>query len=67
MSGEIVYRGYNQEQLDAQYNNRQRYPEFTGIFEDWEKWSAETQKKLPAQLDVPYGDLPCETLDIFPA
>mgnify|MGYP005655340623 FL=1 len=67
MSGEIVYRGYNQDQLDAQYNNRQRYPEFTDHFDDWEKWSTETQKKLPAQLDVPYGDLPCETLDIFPA
>ena len=67
MATDIVYRNYNQEELDAQYNNRQRYPEFTGIFEDWEKWSAETQKNLPAQLDVPYGGLPCETLDIFPA
>ena len=67
MATDIVYRDYNQAELDAQYNNRQRYPEFTGIFEDWEKWSAETQKNLPAQLDVPYGGLPCETLDIFPA
>ena len=64
---ENVYLNYNQEELDEQYNNRQRYPEFSKTFEDWEKWSAETKKNLPAQFDVPYGDQLCETLDIFPA
>lgn len=67
MSKDTVYLNYSKEELDAQYNNRQRYPDYTEHFANWEKWSAETQDKLPAQLDVPYGDLPCETLDIFPA
>ncbi len=67
MSNAIVYGAYSQEELDAQYNNRARYPEFTGYFDDWAAWSKATRKNLPAYLDVPYGDLPCETLDIFPA
>ncbi len=67
MSEETVFRGYSQEALDAQYNNRLRMPQYLGYFEDWERWSRETQARLPARLDVPYGDLPCERLDIFPA
>ncbi len=67
MSKKIVYGNYSQEELDAQYNNRERYPEFTGYFDDWAAWSETTRQNLPAHLDVSYGDLPCETLDIFPA
>lgn len=67
MSTKIVYGAYTQEKLNAQYNNRARYPEFTGYFDDWAAWSEATRKNLPGHLDVPYGDLPCETLDIFPA
>ncbi|MCH8188670.1 MAG: alpha/beta hydrolase fold domain-containing protein, partial [Proteobacteria bacterium] len=67
MSDETVYLNYRQEELDAQYNNRARYPEYEGYFEDWTEWSAKTRERLPARLDAAYGDLPCETLDIFPA
>ena len=67
MSNKAIYRDYSQEELDAQYNNRARYPEFTCYFDDWAKWSEETRQNLPGHLDVSYGDLPCETLDIFPA
>lgn len=67
MSDETVYLNYRQEELDAQYNNRARYPEYEGYFEDWTEWSAKTREHLPARLDAAYGDLPCETLDIFPA
>ena len=67
MSGDTVYRDYSREELDQQYNNRSRYPEYTGYFDDWAKWSAETREKLPGHLNIPYGDLPCETLDVFPA
>ncbi|MDA0231184.1 MAG: alpha/beta hydrolase [Proteobacteria bacterium] len=67
MSKKIIYRDYSQEELDAQYNNRVRYPEFAGYFDDWAAWSETTRQNLPAHLDVSYGDLPCETLDIFPA
>ena len=67
MSKKNVYGDYSQEELDAQYNNRARYPEFTGYFDDWAAWSGATRQHLPGHLDVRYGDLPCETLDIFPA
>ena len=67
MSNKIVFGNYSQDELDAQYNNRERYPEFTGYFDDWAAWSETARKNLPAHLDVSYGDFPCETLDIFPA
>lgn len=67
MAGDPIYRGYDQATLDLQYNNRARMPQYVEYFAQWEAWSAETRERLPAQLDVPYGELPVETLDIFPA
>ena len=67
MSGEAVYRNYSRKELDKQYNNRLRYPEYTNYFSDWAKWSEETRNKLPCHCNIPYGELPCETLDVFPA
>ena len=67
MSENVVFGGYTQAELDLQYNNRARMPQFTEYFAEWEEWSAETQRKLPARLDVAFGDDPAETLDIFPA
>ena len=67
MSGEAIYRGYDRAALDAQYNNRARIPEYVDYFDRWLAWSAETRTALPGARDVPYGDLPVETLDIFPA
>ena len=67
MSGKVIYRGYDRAALDAQYNNRARIPEYVEYFERWLNWSAETRAALPGGRDVAYGDLPVETLDIFPA
>ena len=67
MSGEAIYRGYDRAALDAQYNNRARIPEYVDYFDRWLDWSAETRAALPGGRDVAYGDLPVETLDIFPA
>ncbi|MDE0389826.1 MAG: alpha/beta hydrolase, partial [Rhodospirillales bacterium] len=67
MSGEAIYRGYDRAALDAQYNNRARIPEYVDYFERWLVWSAETREALPGGRDIAYGDLPVETLDIFPA
>ena len=67
MSGAAIYRGYDRAALDAQYNNRARIPEYVDYFERWLAWSAETRASLPGARDVAYGDLPVETLDIFPA
>jgi len=68
MNDPVVYRGYTRSELDAQYNNRSRYPEYTEYFSNWERWSGEAKAALPnARLDVAYGASPMETLDIFPA
>ena len=54
--------------LDAQYNNRARVPESAAIFNRWARASAAARERSPSQrLDVPYGDGPGETLDIFPS
>lgn len=53
--------------LDAQYNNRARVPEHAAIFERWRQASGLVCSQSPCKLDVAYGDLPAERLDVFPA
>ena len=67
MSEDAVWRGYDRAALDAQYNNRARIPAYEDYFERWLEWSEATRATLPGGRDVAYGDLPVETLDIFPA
>lgn len=49
------------------YNNRALVPDFAAHFAHWQSASAAARQSLSAQLDLPYGDGPGETLDIFPA
>jgi len=63
----MVYKNYDQVQLDLQYNNRFHVPDFEQYLERWETLSRKVEKKLPNIKDVEYGSLPLETLDIFPA
>ena len=53
--------------LDLQYNNRARIPEHPQIFERWQKASATARDGLAGELDLRYGDLPGETIDVFSA
>ena len=54
--------------LDNQYNNRARVPDHTQVLARWAAASAVARQGAPqVQLDVPYGQGPNETLDIFPA
>src|SRR5690606_5694007 len=62
-----VFRDFNQDELDAQYNNRARFPDYKEHFESWTRWSEETRKRLPCKLDVAFGDSELERVDIFPA
>lgn len=64
---DTVYRGYDQQGLDAQYNNRARFPNFTEHFESWQRWSAETRAMLHGAVDLAFGPAPLEKLDVFPA
>ncbi len=53
--------------LDVQYNNRARIPEHAQIFERWGRASAHARENAACRIDVPYGEGPNETLDVFPA
>ncbi|MBC7780790.1 MAG: alpha/beta hydrolase [Proteobacteria bacterium] len=67
MTVEPVFRNYDQQALDAQYNNRARFPNFTEQFDQWTRWSVATRRTLPCRLDIVYGDDALERLDVFPA
>lgn len=62
-----VYKHYDRQQLDAQYNNRLHVPDFADYFDRWEKLSRRAEKEHAVFKDIPYGSHPLERLDIFPA
>ena len=53
--------------LDRQYNNRALVPEHPAIFERWAEASELARQRMTVEIDVPYGDTPGQTLDVFPA
>jgi arylformamidase len=58
---------YDQASLDSQYNNRLQVPDFQDYLDRWERRSRETEKALPVVKDIPYGPLPRQRLDVYPA
>lgn len=63
----FVYKEYDQQSLDNQYNTRLHVPEFADYFKRWEELSSEAEQNLPVIKDVAYGNLPRERLDIYPS
>ncbi|MGF1591831.1 MAG: alpha/beta hydrolase [Kiloniellaceae bacterium] len=61
-----IFRDYDQAALDREVNLRARWPDHPAFFERWARDSAAVRAALPAQLDLPYGEDPAETLDLFP-
>ncbi len=61
----LIYKQYNEEQLNNQYNIRLHVPDFAAYFERWEKLSKETREKYPFMKDIHYGDHERECLDVF--
>ena len=53
--------------LDRMYNNRALVPGHPAFLAKWASDSEQARAAGPCELDVPYGDGPNETLDIFPA
>ncbi|MGJ7527800.1 alpha/beta hydrolase [Variovorax sp. GB1P17] len=53
--------------LEGMYNNLARVKDHLAYFERWARESAKARDTLPSRIDLPYGDGPNETLDIFPA
>lgn len=63
----IVFGTYDKQELDAQYNNRERVAGTQQWIEKWTAQSAVTRNARGGTYDIAYGDHPAETLDIFPA
>ncbi|TDH17920.1 alpha/beta hydrolase [Segetibacter sp. 3557_3] len=63
----LIYKNYNQEALDRQYNNRLNVPHFATYLDRWEVLSRETERMFPCIKDLRYGQLPREQLDVYPS
>jgi arylformamidase len=64
----IIYRGYDADALEAQYNARMSIPEHPEIFKRWTELSAVARAKAKhAKFDLRFGPNPKETLDFFAA
>ncbi len=62
-----IFAGYDQEALDAQYNNQAKVPDVAAIVGPWLTRGAEARDALSCDLDIAYGDDPRQRLDVFPA
>lgn len=58
---------YTLAELDRQYNARASVPDCLPYLQEYADYSASARKQVHAELSVPYGTHPDETLDIFPA
>lgn len=63
----MLYKNYDQEALDRQYNLRLHTPDFANYFERWDLLSRQTEKNYPVFKDIPYAALPLEQSDIYPS
>ena len=63
----LVYKQYNTEQLNNQYNIRLHVSDFATYFERWEKLSKDTREKYSIIRDIHFGDHERECLDVFPS
>jgi arylformamidase len=63
----LVYRYYDQAELERQLNARATVPDIMPILARYASESARMRAALPCRLAVPYGPSEPERLDIFPA
>jgi len=62
-----VYRGYSQDQLNAQYDQRTLVPDLAPYLARWRSGTQEARTKWPEALGLSYGLSPRERIDIFGA
>jgi arylformamidase len=53
--------------LAREYNNRELVPDHPKYFARWGEASVRARSTMASRLDLRYGDMPGETLDLFPA
>ena len=62
-----IYKQYDKESLDQQYNNRLNAPDHEIHLKRWESLSREVEKKYSVIKDIKYGKDSHEKLTIFPS
>lgn len=63
--GDIVYREFDQEALDAQYNCRGMVPDFEDHMTRWIALAKQAFDSFETRPDLAYGPRPAEKLDLF--
>jgi arylformamidase len=61
-----IYRSYDDEALNAQYNLRPLWPDVPEVINYRETESARARSRIPGRLDIAYGPTQKEALDVFP-
>ena len=56
--GQPVFRGYDREALDREYDNRQKVTNAADVLAWYAAESGVTRRGLECRLDVPYGQHP---------
>lgn len=62
-----VYKKYDQQQLNLQYDNRFHVPGFQHYLDRWGQLSQIAENRNTVVKNIQYGDEPRECLDIFPS
>jgi arylformamidase len=62
-----VLNAVDKETLAREYNNRALVPEHPQFFARWAESSARARSTMNCRLDLRYGEMPGETIDLFPA
>ena len=60
-----IYKTFDQQGLNSQYNNRAAVKDFPKFLERWEQESERVTESLNAKLDLRYGPGERQTLDMF--
>jgi arylformamidase len=67
VAGKTRMNAPDKQLLARQYNNRELVPEHPQFFARWAESSQRARSTMSCYLDRRYGDMPGETIDLFPA
>ncbi len=65
MSEPVVWQGFTRSALDAAYNNMAAVKDSASHLESWSKRSEALRRRQPRELDLAYGPLPRNRIDLF--
>jgi len=65
--GTPIFRGYDREALDREYDNRRKVPNTAEVLAWYAGESEAARRAMHWRIDTPYGTWPGERLDVLPA